>query len=98
MTTEDLAITIPSEVTRALKIPERELDARLRLELLRSFYGMIHVPEAVWDELVKQGRGKPGSDEIANAPWIEMDNLRDNAHFWISTPLYEKLLHVAQEH
>jgi len=131
------------------------------------------VPIAVWNELVLQGEGKPGSEAIANAQWIqthvvenqhlvtvlrehldqgeseaivlalelgatvllldetegrkiaelyglnktgilgillkakkdgnisslkdEMNKLRSQAHFWISDPLYNKLLHAAGE-
>ena len=42
-----------------------------RLELLRNSFGMIHVPVAVWSELVIHGKGKPGSEDIANASWIQ---------------------------
>jgi predicted nucleic acid-binding protein len=42
-----------------------------RLDLLRHFYETIHVPDAVWDELVKQGAGKPGSEAIAAISWIQ---------------------------
>jgi predicted HTH domain antitoxin len=38
MSTEALAITIPTEVKRALRIPERELGDRLRLELAVHLY------------------------------------------------------------
>lgn len=144
-----------------------------RLDLLRHFYETIHVPQAVWDELVEQGAGKPGSEAIAAAQWIqthtvqnqhlvaalreqldsgeseaialalelkatlilldetegrrvatlyglnktgalgillraqkdgvissfkdEMDKLKQEAHFWISPPLFEKLLRTAGE-
>jgi predicted nucleic acid-binding protein len=144
-----------------------------RLDLLRHFYETIHVPDAVWDELVKQGAGKPGSEAIAAISWIqthavqnqplvaalreqldpgeseaialalelkamlilldeaegrrvatlhglnktgtlgillqakkhglihsmqsEMEKLQHQAHFWISPPLFEKLLRAAGE-
>lgn len=42
-----------------------------QLELLRDLFGTIHVPVAVWSELVIDGKGKPGSEEIANASWIQ---------------------------
>lgn len=38
MMTEDLTITIPTEVKRALKIPEREIASRLQLELAVHLY------------------------------------------------------------
>jgi hypothetical protein len=54
MSTESFAITIPMEVKHALRIPERELGERLRLELA------VHL-------------------------------------YWISLPLFEKLLRAAGE-
>ena len=36
-----------------------------RLELLRDFYETVHIPDVVWNELVKKGKGKPGSKAIA---------------------------------
>jgi predicted HTH domain antitoxin len=38
MLTSDLNITIPTEITRALKIPEKEQSERLRLELAVHLY------------------------------------------------------------
>jgi len=51
-----------------------------RLDLLRHFYETIHVPEAVWNELVEQGAGKPGSDAITAASWIQK-HIVQNQHF-----------------
>ena len=59
-----------------------------RLDLLRHFYETIHVPEAVWNELVVQGRGKPGSDAIAATSWIQM-HVVQNRH--LVAALREKL-------
>lgn len=42
-----------------------------RLDLLPQLYGKLHLPEAVWEEVVVQGFGQPGAEEIAGAPWIE---------------------------
>ena len=39
------------------------------LDLLPSLYGTIHIPDAVYDEVVVAGRGQPGSSEVASAPW-----------------------------
>lgn len=38
MMPEDVTITIPTEVKSAIKIPERELESRLRLELAVHLY------------------------------------------------------------
>lgn len=48
-----------------------------RLDLLRHLYETIHVPDAVWDELVKQGAGKPGSEAIAAASWIQTHTVQN---------------------
>ncbi|MFH0811758.1 MAG: DUF3368 domain-containing protein, partial [Pseudomonadota bacterium] len=33
--------------------------------------GEIIIPEAVWQEVVVQGKGQPGSGEVKSAPWIK---------------------------
>lgn len=51
-----------------------------RLELLRSFYGKVTVPEAVWREAVLQGAGKPGVSRIEFARrqgWIEVEPITE---------------------
>lgn len=52
--------------------------ARLgRLELLRQVTGDLVLPEAVYDELVVQGRGKPGAAEVAQSRWMRRASIRD---------------------
>ena len=41
-----------------------------QLELLRTLYGTVEIPEAVWQEIVVNGTGQPGSAEVHNASWI----------------------------
>jgi predicted nucleic acid-binding protein len=41
-----------------------------QLNLLRDTVGQLIVPIAVFNELVSQGHGRPGSEEIAAADWI----------------------------
>lgn len=41
-----------------------------QLEILRELYGLIHIPEAVWHEIVVQGTGQPGAKEVSTANWI----------------------------
>ena len=53
-----------------------------RLALLRTFYGKISVPPAVWREAVERGKGRAGAIEIEEARkagWIEVVSLRDAA-------------------
>ena len=41
------------------------------LDLLKELYGEVTIPQAVWDEIVVSGRGKPGSQEVQVATWIK---------------------------
>lgn len=38
-----------------------------RLVLLRGFYDQVMVPPAVWKEVVEEGRGRPGTEEVKEA-------------------------------
>jgi predicted nucleic acid-binding protein len=40
------------------------------LQLLRELADQIVIPDAVYEESVRQGQGKPGSSDIAHADWI----------------------------
>ena len=42
-----------------------------KLELLQKLYGEIIVPEAVWQEVVVNGVGQPGAEEINTADWVK---------------------------
>ncbi|WP_297495138.1 DUF3368 domain-containing protein [Thermococcus sp.] len=48
-----------------------------KLYVLRELFGKIIIPRAVWIEVVEKGRGKPGSDEVASAEWIEVVEVKD---------------------
>ena len=41
-----------------------------KLDLLRELYGEILLPEAVWHEVVVDGAGQPGANEVEAAAWI----------------------------
>lgn len=41
------------------------------LALLRNLYGEITVPEAVWQEVVVDGAGQPGAEDIKTAAWVK---------------------------
>jgi predicted nucleic acid-binding protein len=49
------------------------------LDLLHDVLGELIVPEAVYDEIVVQGTGKPGAEEIREAFWIKRERVRDTA-------------------
>jgi predicted nucleic acid-binding protein len=47
--------------------------ARLgQLKLLLQLYGDLTIPEAVWQEVVLEGAGQPGAEEIETAGWIQV--------------------------
>jgi predicted nucleic acid-binding protein len=48
-----------------------------RLALLKSLFGKIAVPEAVFEEVVIQGQAEPGSQEVAAAEWIRTIPVND---------------------
>jgi len=41
-----------------------------QLALLHGVYGEILVPEGVWREVVVEGEGQPGANEVKTADWI----------------------------
>ena len=49
-----------------------------RLELLREFFGKIVIPQAVWEEVVAEGRGRAGAEEVRRARsegWVEVSTV-----------------------
>jgi len=42
-----------------------------QFSLLREIFGIIHIPEAVYDEVVKKGKGLPGEREVLDSDWIK---------------------------
>ena len=53
-------------------------------DLLRSLFHSIHIPQAVYQEVVVAGKGRVGSEEVAGVAWIErhiVKNQRDGGKF-----------------
>ena len=48
-----------------------------RLALLQHIVEELVVPEAVYDDLVVKGRGKPGAAEVAESTWIRRESIRN---------------------
>ncbi len=40
------------------------------LRLLRQLYGEVLIPQAVWREVVVEGAGQPGAEEVHRASWL----------------------------
>ncbi len=43
-----------------------------KLDLLPRLYTSIIIPQSVFDEITLGGQGKPGAEEIINAPWVDV--------------------------
>jgi len=48
-----------------------------QFDLLKQLYGKVHIPEAVWQEVVVDGAGQPGSTEVESAEWIKRYQVAD---------------------
>ena len=53
-----------------------------RLEILHALFAELLVPNAVWQEVVEAAADKPGSVDIAAAPWIERRTVKDST--WVN--------------
>lgn len=49
-----------------------------RLELLRSLFGRLIIPNAVWRELVLSGDDKAGNKALLQADWVETHSVSDD--------------------
>lgn len=47
------------------------------LDLLHTLYGTIHIPQAVYEEVVIKGKGKAGAGQVAAASWIIRHTITD---------------------
>ena len=50
-----------------------------RLGILKEQFGKIYISEAVYREVVIQGKGKAGSKEVQEASWIKKRKIKDVA-------------------
>jgi len=48
-------------------------------DLLKNLFAEIIVADKVYEEVVVQGAGKSGSDEVRNADWIKRQSVSDQA-------------------
>jgi predicted nucleic acid-binding protein len=48
-----------------------------RLDLLAAIAETVYIPQAVYDEVVTQGEGRPGRAEVAQARWVARQQVRD---------------------
>jgi len=50
-----------------------------QLNLLKEAFSEVYIPEAVYREVVKQGRGRPGAAEVEKASWLLRRSVKDTA-------------------
>jgi len=50
-----------------------------KLDLLQQLYGELIVPDAVWKEVVVEGSGQSGADDIKRAAWIKTLTVRNTS-------------------
>lgn len=48
-----------------------------KLEILNALFGNVLIPKAVYIEVVVLGKGRAGSEEIKNAKWIKVENVKN---------------------
>ena len=48
-----------------------------RLELSPRITGEVHVPSAVFEEVVTEAESRPGSAEVGGATWVRRGSIRD---------------------
>ncbi|MFM9946733.1 MAG: DUF3368 domain-containing protein [Saprospiraceae bacterium] len=48
-----------------------------RIALLPALFEQIIIPQKVFEEIVVQGKGQPGANEITTADWVEVKSCQD---------------------
>lgn len=50
-----------------------------QLYLIQELFGEIIIPKEVWPELIIEGKGKPGTNEIEKVKWIKVEEVKNNS-------------------
>jgi predicted nucleic acid-binding protein len=50
-----------------------------QLHLVQELFGKIIIPKEVWSELITEGKGKPGTNEIEKVKWIKVEEVKNNS-------------------
>ena len=54
-----------------------------QVHLRERFYGQVHIPEAVWQELSAIGTGQPWAAVIPTLSWLETRSVSHRGLWWI---------------
>ena len=46
-----------------------------KFELLREYFGVVHIPKEVYDEVVTRGKNLFGAVEVKDAEWIKVEEV-----------------------
>lgn len=46
-----------------------------KIGILRELFGNVIIPQAVWNEVVASGKGRPGQAEVESSGWIRLWNV-----------------------
>lgn len=57
-------------------------------DLLNKLFRRLHISAEVYHEVVVAGAGLPGATEVANAKWVEVRNLRNQADLLVAQQNY----------
>jgi len=63
------------------------------LNLLKSLFQIIYIPEAVYEELTRQGDHIPGSKEVKLLPWIKVKQVKSYDEY---AKKFKKKLHPGE--
>jgi hypothetical protein len=50
-----------------------------RLSLIKLKFGNIMIPDAVWHEVVIDGKGKRGAEDVEKSDWTKIQSVGDKA-------------------
>lgn len=48
-----------------------------KLDLLHQLYGELIIPQAVWQEVVLDGVGRPGAEQVKTSDWFQVRSIKD---------------------
>jgi len=56
------------------------------LDLLKKIIGELWIPEAVYEDIVVKGKGRPGSNEVRHGKWTKRKEIKDKTKLALFPP------------
>lgn len=66
-------------ITVSNSSPIMNLAGKGKLSLIKRKFGNVIIPDAVWREVVIDGKGKRGVEDVEKSDWIKVQSVRDKA-------------------